>query len=82
MDRAKTMNCVEPAGRAETNKSPPSTKEMRNGRAFLEKIPPPPHPIANPCALLEAQPCSALLRGDNNRRKRRSGGQRGPRGVA
>ena len=43
---------------------------------------PPPHPIANPCALLEAQPCSALLRGDNNRRKRRSGGQRGPRGVA
>ena len=24
------------------NKSPPSTKEMRNGRAFLEKIPPPP----------------------------------------
>ena len=54
------MNCVEPAGRAESNKSPPSTKEMRNGRAFLE-IPP-----ANPCAPLEArrqQPSEEAHRG-------------------
>ena len=57
----KTMNCVEPAGRAESNKSPPSTKEMRNGRAFLE-IPTP----ANPCAPLEArrqQPSEEAHRG-------------------
>ena len=60
-----------------SNKSPPSTKEMRNGRAFLE-IPP-----ANPCAPLEArrqQPSEEAHRGGEGGAQG-GGGKGGQEGV-